>query len=448
MKDIFTAICAANINGGMEIIMNIMFVCGTATNSIYNHLGLLPNNKEGWISGYLNALRKSSDHEITYCFFIGKRLIEFDGMVNGIHYHAFYLSNRDEKKYCQHDDLYDEICTTVKQASPDVIHLFGTERIDSRYFLEACTEIGYDERIVVHCQGISEYIARHYLDGIPTRIRYRFTIRDIVKRENLRINQKTFYRIAENEKKVVSIAHHILGRTECDKAFSFQTNPMINYYKVNEILREAFYTQEATWKIDKVVPHRIFLSQYALPLKGMHILLEATSIIQNKYPDVSICVTGKDPRKMKPYLRTSYQLYIVELIKRYGLDERVYFLGVLDEQEMCEQYKLANVFVSCSTIENSSNAIGEALMIGCPAVVSDVGGAKDMIKHGENGFLFPANAPYMLAYYLDELFENDEVANRLSENGVSIAKELFNVDSNVSKLLEVYRKIINSNLNN
>ena len=68
-----------------------------------------------------------------------------------------------------------------------------------------------------------------------------------------------------------------------------------------------------------------------------------------------------------------------------------------------------------STIENSPNSLGEAMLLGLPCISSHVGGVANMLVHGVEGFLYPSDEPYMISYYVCKLFENDNLARRFSE---------------------------------
>ena len=103
------------------------------------------------------------------------------------------------------------------------------------------------------------------------------------------------------------------------------------------------------------------------------------------------------------------------------LERNVVFTGPLDEEKMCQRYLKSNVFVCPSSIENSPNSLGEAMVLGVPCVASDVGGVSDMLKHKEEGFVYQTDAPYMLAHYVCEIFEN-EVAILKNYRLVGVAK--------------------------
>ena len=61
------------------------------------------------------------------------------------------------------------------------------------------------------------------------------------------------------------------------------------------------------------------------------------------------------------------------------------------------------------------NSVGEAMLFGCPAVSSCVGSVPDMLEHGREGVLYQASAQYMLAWYAECVFRDDELAMRFSK---------------------------------
>ena len=70
---------------------------------------------------------------------------------------------------------------------------------------------------------------------------------------------------------------------------------------------------------------------------------------------------------------------------------------------------------------------------------SDVGGIRsnwnNELIHNENGYVYPADAPYMLAYYIMNLFNNDELAQKFSHNARPKAIKFYDKNgySRVSK---------------
>ena len=114
------------------------------------------------------------------------------------------------------------------------------------------------------------------------------------------------------------------------------------------------------------------------------------------------------------------------------------------EKKMCERYLSSNVAVSASSIENSSNSVGEAMLLGMPVVASDVGGTNNFIEHKKNGYLYPADAPYMLAHYVCEVFGDAEKAAAMGERARQFALECFDKAASIERYKEIYEAIVGS----
>ena len=103
-------------------------------------------------------------------------------------------------------------------------------------------------------------------------------------------------------------------------------------------------------------------------------------------------------------------------MRRKVADERipdVVFAGSLNQTEVARAYACADVFCLASREhETWGLVVNEAMAFGLPVVVSDkVGSAADLVRHGENGFVFDHREPDELARYLGRLVE-DAAARR------------------------------------
>lgn len=74
-----------------------------------------------------------------------------------------------------------------------------------------------------------------------------------------------------------------------------------------------------------------------------------------------------------------------------------HFVGHRTGDELARWYASADVFVFPSTTETFGNVVQESLASGVPAVVSDVGGPKTVIRPGATGLVARANDPAQLA---------------------------------------------------
>jgi glycosyltransferase involved in cell wall biosynthesis len=73
-----------------------------------------------------------------------------------------------------------------------------------------------------------------------------------------------------------------------------------------------------------------------------------------------------------------------------GLNGRVRFLGFANQTKLPAVYRASDLMVLPSEYEPFGVVVNEAMLCGCPVVVSDrVGAGYDLITSGQNGFIFP-----------------------------------------------------------
>jgi glycosyltransferase involved in cell wall biosynthesis len=108
--------------------------------------------------------------------------------------------------------------------------------------------------------------------------------------------------------------------------------------------------------------------------------------------------------------------------RRLGIEERVHFLGFLNQSEVVAALLAADVFALASNRDPSPKALSEALYLGLPAVSSDgVGTAHELIEPGANGFLFPCNDVPALADALGRVLADPQERARMGRRSHEIA---------------------------
>lgn len=306
---------------------------------------------------------------------------------------------------------------------------------------KAAEELGLIDKVVISIQGLVSVYAEQYYANLPQKVIRSTSIRDLI-RGNIEHGKKDFEKRGIFEKLAIANVKHIIGRTDWDKACSLQINPEVNYHVCNENMREPFY--EGQWDYNECIKHSIFISQSSYPIKGLHKAIEAFNILLHKYPDAKIFVTGTDPFLTKFYKIDSYRKYLKKTIKKSGIKDKVFFLGNLNENEMKATFLKANVFLMCSSIENSPNALGEAMLLGVPTVSSDVGGVSSLFSHNVDGYLYPFNESNMMAFYISKVFDNCENQNMV-KNAQERAKKTHDRQQNFNNLLNIYQDIADYN---
>lgn len=411
--------------------MKVLWITNVALPNVCKDLNVQVSPFGGWLTGYLNEILNNVTCLVSV-FPFGKTV---KGSSGNITYYGF--KSKGNKK-----ELLNYFADILDKEKPDVIHIFGTEFLHSNLMVKASKKLSMLQNTVVSIQGLVSLCAKHYFAFLPRRVINGFTLKEILKRNNIKNSALKFKKQGVSEVETLKEVKNVIGRTDWDEAAVKQINPNINYHFCNESLRDGFYNKE--WSLENCEKHSVFVSQSSYPLKGFHLMLEGFKEIVKKYPDAKLYTTGKNPLtlKGKDKLKQSfYSKYLGKLIKKYKLEDNVEFLGFLSEEKMVERMLKSHVFVSPSSIENSPNSVGEAMILGVPTVSSDVGGVKNMLTHREDGFIYPADEPYMIEYYVSKIFESSDLANKISKSSKEHAEHTHNRVLNGKTLMEIYNSI-------
>lgn len=417
--------------------MKILWVTNIAIPEVSILMNEKPSPFGGWLINASKYLSEQDNVELSIAFPESniKGFKKFEG--EKITYYAFKPVGNKDKKIIEENPVFKEIINEVK---PDILHIFGTE---FPHTLSAVKTFNNPVKTVVNIQGLCSICSKHYLANLPHQIINKYTFRDLIRNDNIKKQAGKLAKRGEYEIEALKRVNHIIGRTDWDKTCTSQINPDAKYHFCNETLREEFY--EHVWDINECEKHSIFVSQGSHPIKGLHFMLEALPFIISLFPDTKLYVAGNNITKsdtLKDKLKiSSYGKYIKNLIEKNNLRNSIIFTGTLDEKQMCEQYLKSNVFVSASFIENSSNSLSEAKILGVPSVSSFVGGVTSLITHNVDGFAYQHDAPYMLAHYVSEIFGNDDLALSFSKKARARALITHDRATNTKRLMEIYGNI-------
>ena len=131
-------------------------------------------------------------------------------------------------------------------------------------------------------------------------------------------------------------------------------------------------------------------------------------------------------------LRSAHLVFAGEGPLRRNLEEetialeltgRVHFVGFMNQTQLPNVYRASDLMVLPSEYEPFGLAVNEAMLCGCPVVVSDrVGAGDDLVRSGQNGFVFPVGNVDALATILREILPD---SGRLKGLGEAAQKRMF-----------------------
>lgn len=342
-------------------------------------------------------------------------------------------------------DYDDRLSTLIKKEisvfEPDIIDIQGTEFFLGNAVFQAVTNIP----IVFTLQGLVSEIWKKYLNDLAVHdiIRQR-SLRSIILRDTVVNRQKQYKRRGENEVFLLRNTKYVIGRTDWDRTHSLKINPSLEYFHCNRNLRQIFY--EHQWDRNEINKFQLFTTQAHYPIKGLHILLEALYYLKREFPLVKLVVGGKSivPRNLRErLLQSQYDLYLLKIIKKLGLQQNIQFTGWISAREVVSFLKKTHVFVCPSLMENSPNSVAEAQVIGVPTVASAVGGVPSYITDNHSGLLYNNNDSGLLANRIKQIFLSDSLAVRLSSNSRKECETRHDIGKNAARLFEIYTAILN-----
>jgi glycosyltransferase involved in cell wall biosynthesis len=142
--------------------------------------------------------------------------------------------------------------------------------------------------------------------------------------------------------------------------------------------------------------------------KAFDILIEAFALVAAEFPQARLVIAGGGPDRDR----------IEELIAQSGLRDRVRLAGVLSREQMRAQFDDAGIFALASREGEGLPLVHmEAMGAGLPVVATDVGGAREVIQAGENGYLVAIDDAAAFAAAIRQLLADPDRARKMGDRG-------------------------------
>ena len=377
----------------------------------------------GWVESMAGQLRNRKDIELGIAC-KAKKGQDFSLQIEGISYYSMPYSSKTTV-----EELEQTCKKLIEEFHPDLIQIEGTEFLHAKAMLQA----GKRAKIptVVSMQGILNGQYAYQCGQLPVEdMMFSASLTNIFASWVLNLRKRLWFKPRmKPEREIIEGAEYILGRTTWDRAHTYALNPKARYFFCNRVLRAP----------------SIYVGNSYFALKGFHYVVMALPELIREYPDIKVYVAGYKPYEKKDHrslIKKGYAAYLKKLIRDLHVEEHIEFTGPLSAGKVAETLSGVHAYVLCSAIENSPNTLGEAMMVGTPCVAAYVGGVPDMANDGKEALFYRNDDPALLAWNIKRIFDNDELAVSLSENGRKRALQNHDEASNAEQLLTVYREIL------
>lgn len=331
----------------------------------------------------------------------------------------------------EHLSRYMDIIEKVK---PDVIHIHGSENPFG-------VVIGKTNvPVVVSIQGLICSVLNAYNQGLGERyLRIRnfnfHSLKNILLPTNFNNTRLKFEGMARIEKRNLKHCRYVIGRTDWDHRMTRLLAPKSQYFHNDEIMRPEFFLTQ--WSPMKRCSGRFVIHTTAdnVYYKGLETIVDAINHLKEIGIQCAWRIAGVKASDL-----------IVRILKKRSGElfpaDSLTFMGKVPAKHLIESMLTADCYVMTSNIENSPNALCEAMLLGMPCIATHAGGVGSFITHGKNGYLVQPGDSYSVASCIADLVSNPSRAQALGQAAKADAMVRHNPESIVNDLISIYGTIV------
>jgi glycosyltransferase involved in cell wall biosynthesis len=166
------------------------------------------------------------------------------------------------------------------------------------------------------------------------------------------------------------------------------------------------------------------------PVKDHPMFLRAARRVRYVIPQARFVIAGEGP------LIDETRAFAAQL----GVGEYLFFLGRCEN--VADLLSISDVCVLSSKAEGFSNAILEYMAASRPAVVTDVGGAREAVVEGESGYLVPSGDDEGMATRIIKLLLDREKADLMGRRARQIIEERFSLQAQLERTEKLYDRLL------
>ena len=204
--------------------------------------------------------------------------------------------------------------------------------------------------------------------------------------------------------------------------------------KVRLVYNSLTFTERTECALPMRPPYRLLAVGRFARTKGFPELLTAMARLRREQVPVRLTLGGDGGWRRK----------LTALRRRLRLTGCVDLPGFLPHDRLREFMQNHDMLVVPSVVHSNGdrdgipNVIMEALSHRMPVVATDVCGISEVIRDGETGLLVPQRDPRALAQAVRRMLEDREQALRMAEAGRALVEQMFDRDTNITALRDLY----------
>ena len=397
-----------------------------------------PAGTGSWLSPLADKLAKSGEIEICNIVQSNVDIPQRKGTIPLQEWTIPRVSQAYYRKGQLPRHFVEQAAQIIKEFSPDLIHVWGTENIAG--LLTA--------RKIIQCpalldmQGLKLAYSRVFAADLTFREQLAcIGLKEIIRRSTISAKRAEFAQWGMFEKEIVSGHAAITVQTNwMEGQITNITSPNQLFYSDHYILREPFY-KAAPWKSQDNATIFCLISDTS-PYKGLHVAVRMLAALTKKFSHVQLHVGGALQRKGPR--NEGYITWVNRQAEKLGVSSHIIWLGQLTATQVIQNMQSSAVMLLPTFIENCPLTVQEALYVGIPLVTSYVGGIPSLVTDEQTALFFSPGDAVMAAYQIQRVLTNHALAERLSKNGREVSLKRNDADSILQRQLSIYQQVISN----
>lgn len=168
------------------------------------------------------------------------------------------------------------------------------------------------------------------------------------------------------------------------------------------------------------------------PGKGHDSLIEAMQPLADAPDNLKFLWVGDGPLRSR----------LEDRLTRLGLSDRVTLVGLVPPEQIPQYLSAMDVLVHPSYWEGLSRALPQAMLAGLPVVSYDVDGAREVVRHGQNGYLIRTGDTEQLTWAIETLFSSPALRQKMGRRHRRQLSEMFDAENMGRQLEQLYRDLL------
>jgi L-malate glycosyltransferase len=171
----------------------------------------------------------------------------------------------------------------------------------------------------------------------------------------------------------------------------------------------------------------LFVGRLA-PIKSLHTLIRAAVLAAREVEGLQLWIVGHGHERQR----------LEDLVNELGAEDVVTFWG--ERLDVAGFFTVADAYCMSSTSEGLPMSLLQAMSIGLPAIVTDVGGMAEVVKNAHAGLATPVGDEKAMSQAIVRMAGDDGQRAVFSDNAKTAYAELFTLEKMDAAYMDLYRR--------